>query len=426
MAAVVFFISLFALLALGIPIAMVLVLCAIILMLYMGSFDPQTIAQNMVYGANSFPLMAIPFFMLAGEIMSQGTLSKRIVDFAMVVVGRIKGGLGYVVILASIIFAGLSGSAVADAAALGAILLPLMKEKGYHKDISGALVASAAIIAPIIPPSIPMIVYGVTTGTSISRLFMSGIVPGLLLGLMLMVVWFVIVKKYNYAAGEKYTLRESIKIFKEAIWALILPLIIIFGIRFGIFTPTEAGAFAVVYALIVEFFIYKDIKLKDLKDICVGAAKSTAVVMFVATAATAVGWLLTTAQIPNIVASMLSGLIGNKLLLMLVINLFLFFLGMIMDLTPAILIFAPILSYVANQAGIDPIYFGLIVVLNLCIGLITPPIGTVLYVSCGVAKISFMELVRKIWPFLLVEVIVLLLLVLFPSLVMVPLEWFTR
>lgn len=420
----VFFTSLFSLLLLGIPVAFVLVLCGIILMLYLGNFDPQIISQNMVYGTNSFPLMAIPFFMLAGEIMAYGSLSQRIVDFATLLLGRVKGGLGYAAILASILFAGLSGSAVADAAALGGILIPLMNREGYQRDTSTALVASSGIIAPIIPPSIPMIIFGVTTGVSITKLFMAGIFPGIMLGLILMFTWYLMTKKGNFSQGKKLTFAEGIKIVKESIWALIMPIIIVGGIRFGIFTPTEAGSIAVMYALLVSIFVYKDIKFKDLSHIFVAAAKSTAVVMFVASAAIAVAWLLTIAQIPAQLADLFGGLIDNRIAFLITVNILLFLVGMVMDLTPAILIFAPVLLPVAKQAGIDPVYFGLLMVLNLTIGLITPPIGTVLYVGCGVGQVTLVNLVKKIWPFLVAEIIVLLLLVLFPSLVMVPFEWF--
>lgn len=419
----VFFTSLFVLLFLGIPIAFVLVLCGIALMMYMGNFDPQIISQNMVYGANSFPLMAIPFFMLAGEIMAYGSLSQRIVDFATLILGRIKGGLGYAAVLASILFAGLSGSAVADAAALGGILIPLMAREGYRRDTSTALVASSGIIAPIIPPSIPMIIFGVTTGVSITKLFMAGIVPGIILGLILMFVWSLMVRRGDFSKGKSVSFAEGLKIVRGSLWALIMPVIIVGGIRFGIFTPTEAGAIAVMYALFVSMFIYKDIEIKDLKHIFIAAAKSTAVVMFVASAAIAVAWLLTIAQIPNQLADLFGSLTDHRLAFLLMINALLLLIGMVMDLTPAILIFAPVLLPVAKLAGIDPVYFGFLMVLNLTIGLITPPIGVVLYVGCGVGQITLVQLVKKIWPFLIAEIAVLLLFILFPSLVTVPLQW---
>lgn len=426
MALAVFFISLFIFLLLGIPIAFTMVLCAVTLMLFLDNFNAQIIAQNMIFGANNFPLMAIPFFMLAGEIMGHGGLSKRIVAFANLIFGRFKGGLGYVVVFASIIFAGLSGSAVADTAALGSILVPLMAAEGYRRSTATGLVCSAGIIAPIIPPSIPMILFGVTGGVSITRLFMAGIVPGIIMGVVLMFVWFLVTRKGQYPAGKVYTFQESIVVIKESIWALMMPFIIIGGIRFGIFTPTEAGAIAVAYALFISLFIYKDINIWNLKEIFVSAAKTTAVVMFVASGAIAVAWLLTVAQIPIQLASMFSGILDRPLLLLFMINILLMAVGMVMDATPAILIFTPVLLPLIIQAGIDPVFFGVIMVLNLCIGLITPPVGTVLYVGCGVGKVTIEDLVKAMWPFLLAQIFVLVLLILFPKLVLVPMEWLMK
>ena len=415
--------SLFILLPLGIPIAIVLIMCSIALMAYMGIWDPSIISQQMVMGTNNFALMAIPFFMLSGEIMSKGGLSKRIVEFANLAVGRFKGGLGYAAILASMLFAGLSGSAVADAAALGGILVPLMVLNGYKPGRSTGLICSGAIIAPIIPPSIPMIVLGSAVGVSIGRLFMAGIVPGIILGLALMVTWYFVVKKDGYDDVRTYSKKEVREILINSIPALFMPILIVGGIRMGIFTPTEAGAFAVVYALMISIFWYKEIKLFDIPDIMVDSAKSTAIVMFIVAAATAVGWLITVAQIPSQVADLFGGLIGNKILLVLVINVFLLALGMVMDLTPNLLIFGPVLFPVIIEAGIDPYYFGVIMVLNLCIGLITPPVGTILYLGCSIGKISFGEIVKGISPFLITELVILLLFILFPSLITVPLYY---
>lgn len=422
----VFFATLFLFLLLGVPIAFTMVLCAVTLMVYMDIFNAQIIAQNMIFGANNFPLMAIPFFMLAGEIMGYGGLSKRIVAFANLIFGRFKGGLGYVVVFASILFAGLSGSAVADTAALGSILVPLMAAEGYRRSTATGLVCSAGIIAPIIPPSIPMILFGVTSGVSITRLFMAGVVPGLIMGIVLMFVWFLVTRRGEFPVGKVYDRKQSINIIKESIWALIMPFIIIGGIRFGIFTPTEAGAIAVAYALFVSLFIYKDINIWNLKEIFVSAAKTTAVVMFVASGAIAVAWLLTVAQIPMQLASMFSGILDRPLLLLLMINVLLMAVGMVMDATPAILIFTPVLLPIVVQAGIDPVFFGVIMVLNLCIGLITPPVGTVLYVGCGVGRVTLEDLVKAMWPFLLAQIFVLVLLILFPNLVLVPMEWLMK
>jgi len=415
MALVVFLGTLFGFMSLGIPIALVLVICAMALMILVGSFDLLAIAQAMVAGTNSFPL-------LAGEIMAQGGLSTRIVNAANLAVGKVRGGLGYAAILASIVFSGLSGSAVADAAALGGILIPMMKAAGYKLDRSCALICASAVIAPIIPPSIPMIVLGTATNLSVTRLFMSGLIPGIILGLALMIMWFFIVRKDGYNDTMTFTKEERTAILKDSMPALFMPILIVGGIRLGFFTPTEAGAFAVVYALVICKFVYKELDLSMFGDIFSSAAKSTATVMLIVAAANAVGFYITMAQVPAQMANALSPFIDKPMLLLLIINLFLFILGMVMDLTPNLLIFAPVLFPVIQQAGIDPYFFALIMCFNLCIGLITPPVGTVLYVGCGVAKLDIVRLSRAIIPFLIVELVVLLLCTFFPSLVMVPLE----
>lgn len=418
--------SLALLLPTGIPIAIVLVLCAMVLMFTMDMWDVTIISQQMVMGTNNFPLMAIPFFMLSGEIMSQGGLSKRIVDFANILVGRLRGGLGFAAIIASMLFAGLSGSAVADTAALGGILVPLMVKCGYRPDRSTGLICSGAIIAPIIPPSIPMIVLGATVGISIGRLFMAGIVPGIIIGISLMLAWKFVVHKDGYHETTQYSLAESTKVILESLPAIFMPVLIVGGIRFGIFTPTEAGAFAVVYAFAVSLLWYRELRFADIPEVLVSAASSTAIVMFIVAAATSVGWLITVAQIPNQLVVLLGPLIEKPVLLLLVINLFLFALGMVMDLTPNLLIFGPVLFPVIIKAGIDPYYFGVIMVLNLCIGLITPPVGTILYLGCGIGNISFTQIVKGILPFLIAELLALLLFLLVPEIITVPLAFFIR
>lgn len=424
-AVVVFLASLAITIPLGVPIAFVLILCAVALMQFLGHTDMTIITQNMIMGANNASLMAIPFFMLAGEIMSRGGLSTRIVDFANILVGRVRGGLGYAAILASMIFAGLSGSAVADAAALGGILIPLMVKNGYSKERSTGVICSGSVIAPIIPPSIPMIVLATGTGLSVTKMFMAGLIPGIILGLCLMVCWTICVKKDGYDDRRTYTKQQVVHILLDSLPALFMPVLIVGGIRLGIFTPTEAGAFAVVYALLISLFVYREMKLKDLANIFLEGAKSTGIVMFIVAAASAVGWLITVAQIPAKVVELLAPLIAHPLALLLVINLFLFIMGMIMDLTPNILIFGPILVPVVQAAGIDPIVFGVIMVLNLTIGLITPPVGTVLYLGCSIADISFARVVKGVLPFLLTEVIALLLFTVFPQLISVPMGWLT-
>lgn len=416
---------LFFFLFLGLPVAFAMLLSAIALTFSLDIFDTKIIAQNLVNGANSFPLMAIPFFILAGEIMNAGGISTRVVNFAVTLVGHIRGGLGYVTILAGVMFAGLSGSAVADTAALGAILIPMMAARGYDVKRASGLVASSGIIAPIIPPSIPLIMFGVIGGVSITQLFMGGIVPGLLLAVGLMIAWYFVSRKGNYEVIKKSTIKERWKAFGMAIWALFLPFIIIFGLRGGIFTPTEAAVVACMYAFLISITVYKgELSLKDIPNILVNAAKTTGVVMFLAAAAMVTAWVITVAQVPAELVQYLTGITDNPTLLLLILMLFLLAVGVVMDMTPAILIFTPVLLPVVTAVGIDPVYFGIIMVINLCIGLITPPVGTVLYVACGISKISIIDITKGIWPFLVVQIAVLLLLVLFPGLVTVPLQWF--
>lgn len=417
--------SLLGAMGLGIPIAFALLVSSVVLMYFLGIFDSQIIAQNLISGADNFPLMAIPFFMLAGEAMNRGGLSRRIVEMAMNLVGHIKGGLGYVAIIASVLFASLSGSAVADTAALGAILIPMMVKSGYDVNRSSGLIASGGIIAPIIPPSIGFIIFGVASGVSITKLFMAGIVPGILLAVGLTVTWAIVARKDKVAVNPRASAKEILTSLRQGIWALFLPVIIIGGLKFGLFTPTEAAVVAAVYAIFVGLVIYREMKVKDLYEVFVHAGKMTSVVMFLVAAALVSSWLITVADLPGQVIGLLEPFMDHPLLLLIMINLLVIVVGTAMDMTPTILILTPVLMPLVVAAGIDPVYFGVLFILNNAIGLLTPPVGTVLNVMCGISKISMEEIMKGIWPFLLVEVIVLILLILFPSIVLVPLEWFT-
>ncbi|MGE7906576.1 TRAP transporter large permease [Peribacillus sp. NPDC094092] len=417
--------SLLGAMGLGIPIAFALLVSSVVLMYFLGIFDSQIIAQNLISGADNFPLMAIPFFMLAGEAMNRGGLSRRIVEMAMNLVGHIKGGLGYVAIIASVLFASLSGSAVADTAALGAILIPMMVKSGYDVKRSSGLIASGGIIAPIIPPSIGFIIFGVASGVSITKLFMAGIVPGILLAVGLTVTWAIVARKDKVAVNPRASAKEILTSLRQGIWALFLPIIIIGGLKFGLFTPTEAAVVAAVYAIFVGLVIYREMKVKDLYEVFVHAGKMTSVVMFLVAAALVSSWLITVADLPGQVIGLLEPFMDHPFLLLIMINLLVIIVGTAMDMTPTILILTPVLMPLVVAAGIDPVYFGVLFILNNAIGLLTPPVGTVLNVMCGISKISMEDIMKGIWPFLLVEVIVLILLILFPSLVLVPLEWFT-
>ena len=416
--------SLFFFMLIGVPLAIVLVLCSIVLMWHSGMWDAMIIPGSMLDGANNYPLMAIPFFVFAGEIMAEGGLSKRVVQLAQLMIGRVRGGLGYAAIIASIIFAGLMGSSVGEAAALGGLLLPMMKEVGYHPGRAGAVIASGAILGPIIPPSTNFILLGATvSGLSITKLFMIGLVPGILIGLALMVVWFFVVRKDGYNETIRFTKQEAIKILIDSTPAFMMPVLLLGGIRFGIFTPTEGGAFAAIYAILVCVLYYRELSFRDLLRVSARAARTTSVVMLIVATATAVGWFITIAQIPNQMTALFSPLIDSPILLLICINIFLFLIGMVMDLTPNILIFAPVFYPLIQQAGIDPYYFGLLFVLNLGIGVITPPVGTVLYVVCGIGHIKFADLIVKLVPFIVVETIMLFLLLFFPKLSLVPMNW---
>jgi tripartite ATP-independent transporter DctM subunit len=417
--------SLFVFLFLGIPIALVMVLSAIVLMIYSGFFDVMTIPQAMVDGVNNYPLMAIPFFVFAGEIMAKGGLSRRVILLAQLMIGRVKGGLGYATIIASVIFAGLMGSSVGEAAALMGILYPMMKDAGYDKGRAGGIIASGAILGPIIPPSANFILLGATVELSITKLFMIGLVPGLLIGLSLLLMWFFIVRIDGYTETITFTREQALSIIYEASPAFLLPVLLLGGIRFGVFTPTEGGAFAAVYAILVTTLYYRELSFRNLLRVSAAAARSTAVVMLIVGSASAVGYFITSAQIPLQMAAFFEPLVKTPTLLLLAIMVFLFAAGMVMDLTPNILLFAPVFYPLIKMAGIDPYFFGLLFVLNVGIGVITPPVGTVLFVICGSAGISMGHLVRKMLPFLLLEMSVLFLLLLFPQLSIVPMKWLT-
>lgn len=409
---------------LGLPVAFALLLAAIALMLQMDLFSADILAQALINGVDSFPLLAIPFFLVAGEVMSRGGLSQRIVRMAMALLGHRKGGLGYVAILTAILLAGLSGSAVADAAALVSILYPMMRKAGYPEGRSVGLLAAGGIIAPVIPPSLPLILVGVAGNISIKNLFLGGVVPGLIMGITLMLVWGYLMRSENVEAFPKADGQERMAALRDGIWALFLPVIIIGGIRFGIFTPTEAAVVAAVYALFVTTFIYREMTVKLLFEILVNAGRATAMVMFLVGCAMVAAWLITVAQLPQQLATLLGPLVDNPRLLMAAIMILVLLVGMVMDLSPTILILVPLLMPVIKLAGIDPVYFGLMFVINCSIGLITPPVGTVLNVVCGVGRVPMSAAVRGSWPFITAYLVLLVLFVVFPDIIIMPMKFF--
>jgi tripartite ATP-independent transporter DctM subunit len=412
--------SLLLAMAIGIPISFSLLASGLALMWHLDMVDPQILAQNLVGGADSYPLLAVPFFLLAGEIMNVGGLSKRIVEFAMALVGHIRGGLGYVVIVASVMLSALSGSAVADAAALTAILLPMMVAAGHNEERAAGLIASAGVIAPVLPPSIGLVIFGVAANVSISKLFMAGIAPGLMIGVSLWITWTIVARREKVTPPVRKTMPELWDTVKRCAWALMLPVIILVGLRMGVFTPTEAGVVAAVYALFVSTVIYKGLKLSQLYGIFVLAARTTAVVMFLVAAAMVSAWLITVADLPAKVVGLLTPFLDNPLALMAAIMVLVMVVGTAMDMTPTILILTPVLMPVVRAAGIDPVYFGVLFIVNNAIGLITPPVGVVLNVVAGVGKLSMDKVTRGVLPFMLAQFLIMFLMVLFPQIVTVP------
>lgn len=412
--------------AIGMPIAYSLLACGVALMWHLDLFDGQIIAQNIISSASNFPLLAIPLFIIAGEIMNYGGLSRRIINLAISMVGHLRGGLGYVAIFAGVLLSSLSGSALADAAALTALLLPMMSLAGYNKNRSAGLIASVSILGSIIPPSIGFVVLGVASGLSITKLFLAGIAPGLLLALALAVAWWLVSRREVVELAPKASVEVRVKALLDSVWAMLLPVIIVVGLRFGIVTPTEAGAVAAVYALFVSTVIYRELNVRQLGGLLLQAGKTTAAVMFLVAAAAVPAWMVSIAEIPGMIIDLIEPIMDQPQLLLVVLMLLITLISMFMDLTPTILLLAPILVPVVQAAGIDPIYFGVLFMINCSIGLITPPVGTVLNVVCGISKLKLESLLKGVTPFLIAELLILALLILFPDLILVPAAWLNR
>lgn len=410
--------------AIGMPIAYSLLLCGVALMLFLGNFDAQIIAQNMTLGIDNFLLLAIPGFILAGEFMNRGGLSRRIIDVALAFCGHVVGGLGYVGVFSALILASLSGSAIADSAALAAILVPMMRQAGYPAGRSVGLLAAGGVIAPIIPPSIAFVVYGAVANVSIGKMFMAGVVPGLLMGLALILTWFWVSRGANYKTLPRRSWGERGSALVKGIPALVLPVIIIGGLRFGIFTPTEAAVVAAVYALFAGAVIYRELDLRGVYDCLVSTTRTTAVVMFLIGASGVSGWLVVTADLPRSIIDLMQPFMGQPMLVVGLLLLVTLVLGCVLDFTPLMLILMPVAIPICRAAGVDLVYFGVVFVMAGALGLLTPPVGNVLNVVAGVSRTRMNEVIGGVMPFLLAEISVVVLLVVFPGFVTWPLHNF--
>jgi len=389
----------------NVPIAVAIALASMAAIAAEGNIPYIIVVQQMFTAVDSFPFMAVPFFILAGFLMEHGGISRRLVDLANLMVGGTYGGLALVAIVASMFFGAISGSAAATVAAIGSIMIPAMVERGYEKDYAAAVQAAAGTLGVMIPPSIPLVVYGVLTGVSVGALFIGGLLPGIIVGASLMLTAHRLAKRKGYGTGNDTGLEKRSVPFKEAFFALLMPVIILGGIYGGYFTPTEAAVIAVVYGFLTGFFIYRELKMENLESILVNTVVSTAVIMFIIATASVFRWILASEQVPQAIASQILSLTENPIMILALINILLLLLGTFLETTAAIIITAPVFLPVVTQIGIDPLHFGIIMVVNLAVGMATPPLGMCLFVGCGIADISLERITMAILPFILIMII---------------------
>jgi C4-dicarboxylate transporter, DctM subunit len=409
---------LLGLIAINVPVAVAFGLTSALFLVALTDVPLTLIPQQMFGGTDSTVLQAVPFFLLAGALMDKGGISRRLIGLANTLVGWVTGGLAMVSVLASMFFAGISGSAAADSAAVGSVMIPAMERKGYAKEFAAALIACAGTIGTMIPPSIPMIIYGVTTGTSIGALFIAGVVPGVLMGLALMGHAYAVSRRRHYGGLPLSSWAEAWRTLRAAALTLLMPVVIVGGILGGIFTPTEAAAIAVFYSLLLGGLVYRELRWAHLPEILMTTGVGTGVVMFLIATSTAYGWILARQGIPLALAAGFVGLTRDPWTFLLLANLLLLLVGTVMETVPSIIIFAPVLLPLARQLGIDPVFFGVLMVVNLSMGLASPPSGATLFVSTAIAKADLDRVCRAVWPLFISMVAILLLITLVPALVM--------
>jgi C4-dicarboxylate transporter DctM subunit len=401
-----------------VPVAVTFGLTASLFLALLTDVPLTLIPQQMFGGTDSTVLQAVPFFLLAGALMDKGGISQRLINFANALVGWVTGGLAMVSVVASMFFAGISGSAAADSAAVGSVMIPAMAKKGYAKDFAAALIACAGTIGTMIPPSIPMIIYGVTTGTSIGGLFIAGVVPGVLMGLALMAHAYAVSRQRGYSGLALPSVRDAWVAFREALLTLLMPVVVVGGILGGIFTPTEAAAIAVFYSLVLGGLVYRELRWSSLPEILVQTGLSTGIVMFLIATSTAYGWVLARQGIPLALANAFTGMTRNPWVFLMLVNLLLLVVGTVMETVPSIIIFAPVLLPLVTQLGVDPVFFGVIMVVNLSMGLASPPSGATLFVSTAIAEEPLDRVCRAVWPLFFSMIAILLLITFAPPLVM--------
>lgn len=403
--------------AVGVPVAFAMGLTSLVVLILVGNVPLQTIPQRMITGADSFPLMAVPFFLLAGNLMSTGGITMRLIQFASAMIGHVRGGLVYVVIVTNMIMAGMSGSAVADAAATGSVLIPAMEKAGYNRRFAASVVGAASTIGPIIPPSVPFVVFGAMSQVSIGRLFFGGAIPGVLMGLYMMAVVYVLAQRRGYPKGERVSCGQFLVATREALLPLMLPVIILGGILGGIFTPTEAAVAAAVYAFFLGTFVYRELTPRDLAKALLDTGITSATVMFIIANANILGWIMAREQAGQVVTQLITSVSTNPAVILLTINILLLILGCLIDSTANIILLTPLLMPLVKSVGIDPVHFGVVMVLNLMIGLMTPPVGMTLYVVSQITGLKVMEIAREAWLFIVALVAVLLTITYIPWLV---------